>query len=117
MIKVNCPSFVCRVIDVVAGVRPAGYGGLNDGFRAVPVHLFRHAFRERVSTRTIEYTVGGLEYCAVRGKAAMCVSSRRYGIRNRKRPLSLVWNQQVSVKPNGQDWPSRNEYSPLYAPA
>jgi hypothetical protein len=51
MIKVNRPSFVCWDIDVVAGVRPAGYGGLNGGFRAAAVHLFSHTFRERVSTR------------------------------------------------------------------
>ena len=66
---------------------------------------------------TIEYPVGGQEYCAVKGKAAICVSSRRYRIGDRKRPPSLVWNQQVSVKPNGQNWPFRKEYASLHAPA
>jgi len=51
MIKVNRPFFACRDIDAVAGVRPAGYGGLNDSFRVVAVHLSRDAFHERVSTR------------------------------------------------------------------
>jgi hypothetical protein len=51
MIKVNRPFFVCRDIDAVAGVRPAGYSGLDDGLRAVAVHLSRNAFHERASTR------------------------------------------------------------------